>query len=500
MNNQQIKAVAYARVSSEEQKKEGFSIPAQLDLLNDFALKNNIEVVKVFAEAETAKDTGRHKFKEMLQFLKKQNDVNTIIAEKTDRLYRNFNDYVALDVDKTGYTVYLVKENVVLTNASSSHEKLVHGLKVLLAKNFIDNLSEETQKGRKKKVETGYFIGQVPYGYKKLNKNDTVLHPQKSKFVKRAFEIYSQGNISLKNVVKQLFDEGYIYSASHEKITSGQLEKMLKNDSYIGYIRYRGKLYKGKHPKIVSRQLFVKTQKAFKKDGKPDTRCGHNFLYKGMLVCAECGCAITSEIKKGRLIYYHCTGNAKPCSQRKEYIRQEDFDEQIDAAIKRVVIDEKLADYINVLLEDSYKEMQLDTKEKHDYLVEEIKKAETRKDKLLDMYVDGDLDKQLWTQKTQECEYSIKMYNSRLETMKQVDSKFINEGTNIINLSKQTYNLYKQQTIEEKRRLLDVIFEKMTVKDRVINYTYKPPFSYFAKCDLDDVNGIVEYLKSKIGK
>lgn len=144
--------------------------------------------------------------------------------------------------------------------------------------------------------------------------------------------------------------------------------------------------------------------------------------------------------------------------------------------------------------------MQLDTKEKHDYLVEEIKKAETRKDKLLDMYIDGDLDKQLWTQKTQESEYSIKMYNSRLETMKQVDSKFINEGTNIINLSKQTYNLYKQQTIEEKRRLLDVIFERMTVKDRVINYTYKPPFSYFAKCDLDDVNGIAEYLKSKIGK
>lgn len=180
--------------------------------------------------------------------------------------------------------------------------------------------------------------------------------------------------------------------------------------------------------------------------------------------------------------------------------RQEYFDEQIDEAIKRVVIDEKLADYINVLLEESYKEMQLDTKEKHDYLVEEIKKAETLKDKLLDMYIDGDLDKQLWTQKTQECEYSIKMYNSKLETMKQVDRKFINEGTNIINLSKQTYNLYKQQTIEEKRRLLDVIFERMTVKDRVINYIYKPPFSYFAKCDLDDVNGIAEYLKSKIGK
>ena len=52
---QRIKAVIYARVSSEEQKKEGFSIPAQLDLLHDFARKNNIEIVKEFEEAEASR-------------------------------------------------------------------------------------------------------------------------------------------------------------------------------------------------------------------------------------------------------------------------------------------------------------------------------------------------------------------------------------------------------------------------------------------------------------
>ena len=68
---QRIKAVIYARVSSEEQKKEGFSIEAQLDLLHEYANKNNIEVVKEFTEAETAKQTGRHQFAEMLNFHKK---------------------------------------------------------------------------------------------------------------------------------------------------------------------------------------------------------------------------------------------------------------------------------------------------------------------------------------------------------------------------------------------------------------------------------------------
>lgn len=109
---QRIKAVIYARVSSEEQKKEGFSIPAQLDLLRSFAKQHNIDVVREFEEAETAKQAGRHQFNEMLKFLKKSKDVKTVLCEKTDRLYRNFTDYVDLDVDTTGYTVYLVKEGL----------------------------------------------------------------------------------------------------------------------------------------------------------------------------------------------------------------------------------------------------------------------------------------------------------------------------------------------------------------------------------------------------
>ena len=85
----------------------------------------------------------------MLSFLKKHKDVKIILCEKTDRLYRNFNDYV--EVGETDYDLYFVKEGTIINRNSSSHEKLVHGLKVLLAKNFIDNLREETQKGRKKK-------------------------------------------------------------------------------------------------------------------------------------------------------------------------------------------------------------------------------------------------------------------------------------------------------------------------------------------------------------
>ena len=276
---------------------------------------------------------------------------------------------------------------------------------------------------------------------------------------------------------------------------------MLANESYIGYIRHNGKLYKGKHPSIVSKQLFQKAQRAFKKDGKPNSRCGHTFLYKGMMKCAECGCAITSEIKKNKWIYYHCTGNSlQPCSQKKQYIKQEEIDVQIDEAIKSVVIDDRLADYINALLEESYKDMQINTKEKRDYLQAEIKKLNTRKDKYLEMHVDGDISKDVWTKRTQEIDTQLQLLVNQQQAMQLSNTQYIDEGKNIIECSKQAYNLYKQQTVEEKRRLLDVMFDSITVENRTIKYTYKKPFCYFAKCNLADVDEIVDFIKNNISK
>ena len=49
------KAVIYARVSTRDQERGGYSIPAQIEFLQDYALKNNFEVVQIFQEAETAK-------------------------------------------------------------------------------------------------------------------------------------------------------------------------------------------------------------------------------------------------------------------------------------------------------------------------------------------------------------------------------------------------------------------------------------------------------------
>ena len=60
------KAVIYARVSSKEQEREGFSIPAQLKLLKEYAKTHAFEIVREFIDSETAGHAGRKFFGEMV--------------------------------------------------------------------------------------------------------------------------------------------------------------------------------------------------------------------------------------------------------------------------------------------------------------------------------------------------------------------------------------------------------------------------------------------------
>ena len=82
--------------------------------------------------------------------------------------------------------------------------------------------------------------------------------------------------------------------------------------------------------------------------------------------------------------------------------------------------------------------------------------------------------------------------------MKISNEEFINKGKNIIEYSKQAYNLYKNQDIEEKRKLLDILFENITLENRLVKYTYRKPFCYFAQCDFSNIDELVDYIKNNI--
>ena len=243
--------VVYARVSSREQA-EGYSIDAQLKLLKDYARQKGIRVLQTFVEVESAGKVGRPQFSEMINTLR-SNLCRIVIVEKTDRLVRNFRDSV--DLSDSDAEVHLVKEGEVISNESSSHELLIYGLKVLLAKNYLDNLSEEVRKGQQQAISQGAWPHALPMGYRRVNRRiepDGVLGSQIAEMFRRV----ANGD-SLDRVKEWAREQGV--SASKRglaPIGKSQIERIIKNPFYKGFCRWKNQVTPGNHPPLVSPSLW----------------------------------------------------------------------------------------------------------------------------------------------------------------------------------------------------------------------------------------------------
>src|SRR3989344_7524741 len=196
----------YARVSSREQEREGYSIDAQLKSCRDYASGHDLEIVKEFVDVESAKQAGRKQFNELIIYLQEHPEVG-IICEKVDRLHRNLKDY--LTVDDLGRGLIFVKENTIYTPAAKASEKLMHGIKVLMARNYIDNLSDEIKKGLYEKFYQGGYPRKAPIGYLNDKNTRTVKINQKTApHDVKLFDLYATGNYSLDKIASILYKDG----------------------------------------------------------------------------------------------------------------------------------------------------------------------------------------------------------------------------------------------------------------------------------------------------
>jgi DNA invertase Pin-like site-specific DNA recombinase len=192
-----------------------------MKLLRDYAFQNDLTVVQEFIDIETAKTSGRQNFNEMVQFLTKR-DCRIVLVEKTDRLYRNFRDAVTLeDLD---VEIHLVKEGQIISKDARSQAKLIHGIQLVLSRNYIENLREEVKKGMREKAEQGIYPGRAPLGYRNNKADRTIeVHPENAAIVRRIFELYACGQYSLSQLKKLVREE------SGKSISRAYLHTILTN-------------------------------------------------------------------------------------------------------------------------------------------------------------------------------------------------------------------------------------------------------------------------------
>jgi Recombinase zinc beta ribbon domain/Recombinase len=128
--------------------------------------------------------------------------------------------------------------------------------------------------------------------------------------------------VSLNELRVRAFSAGLLHPRSGRRMTKSEIHRILRNPLYYGDFLWNGKLYRGVHEPIVSKQLFEAVQDVFVGANRPKYT-KHRHAFAGLVACGRCGCAMTAEIKKARYIYYHCTGFRGNCGNT--YIREEEL-------------------------------------------------------------------------------------------------------------------------------------------------------------------------------
>ena len=138
-----------------------------------------------------------------------------------------------------------------LNKDSRSHEKFIHGIKVLMAKNYIDNLSEETRKGMLEKAEEGEFPAYAPLGYlhdtaKQIIEKD----PERAPIIRQMFEQYATGKYYIRRLAVQAARQGFT-TRKGQRVARSSVAPILENPFYTGDFLWNGKRYRGKHPPLI---------------------------------------------------------------------------------------------------------------------------------------------------------------------------------------------------------------------------------------------------------
>lgn len=474
-------AVLYTRVSTKDQKKEGFSIPAQAKLLRAYATDERFNVLREFEDDETAKRAGRTGFGEMVKFLKAKRSCRVVLVEKTDRLYRNLKDYGILD--ELDLEIHFVKEHVVLSKTSRSQVKLMHDIRVVLAKNYCDNLSEEAQKGQLEKAEEGIWPGKAALGYSNvkldIGKRGIEPDPKLDQHITRMYERYAVGNVSIEHVRDEAHEDGVRFRRTGAALSIATVHKILRNRIYTGDFEWAGKAYKGIHKPLVSRDLWDRVQSILdRRHEKKNRKVKHDFAFSGLITCGHCDCALVGELKKRQYVYYHCTGYKQRCLE--PYTREEVLEERFTELLRGLAFDDEVLAWVTEGLRQSH----VDEKHHHDDAIArlhaEYTKLQTRIDAMYIDKLDARIDAAFFDQKAGEWRAEQARIKRSIDEHETANQNYLDEGVMLLEVVQRAPDLFEKQPAAGKRRLLNFVLSNCSWKGGELTVTYRQPFDIIA--------------------
>lgn len=375
------KVAIYIRVSTTEQEKEGYSIPAQKEKMIAYCKAKDWLVQDMYVDGGyTGSNTDRPALNRLLGSLK---DIDIVLVYKLDRLSRSQKD-----------TLYLIEDEFISANVdfvsitenfdtTSPFGRAMIGILSVFAQLERENIKERSTMGRIERAKKGLWAGapNPPIGYDLIDSN-LVVNEYEAMQVKEVFNLYLKG-YGTQRIQNAFKNKGYTTKyGDWENVSTHTVYRIIQNRTYIGEISYAKKWYKGIHTPIIDADIFDKANE-YHARRKGNSRSLRHFL-SGLIFCKECGAKYISDSKNNNSYYV--------CENRKKGYKQ-DF-KCMNTIFKTNELEGMAINQLKTLVEDRegtlknmYKDISPNDKEdNNDVIKERILEIDKQIERLMDLY------------------------------------------------------------------------------------------------------------------
>ena len=372
----------YMRVSTEDQAREGFSLPEQKERLEAFCKFKGYTIVDYYTDAGISAKTGNYRpeFERLKEDIKNKK-INTIVALKLDRITRSIYDWEKLMTFLDENDAYLDCANDEI-NTTNANGKMVSRLLMSVSQNEIERTSERTKIGLAGAIKMGHIPNQAPLGYKHEDKRLVIDYSTKD-VVERIFDLYYNGNSYQK--ISNILNEEQVLGKTNWRDSS--IVAILENEIY------KGDFVHGKRTKnptyysnvvepIIDKDKWEECQVQKKRNSRSYQRTV-TYLFLQKLCCPKCNRILGGKAttkKNGHTYYYYY------CNDCKITIKEKTIEEYFNTFINELV------EYDSVVNQFFLPMIKQKFDEPKEELKKEIKKQNDRLERIRKAYISGAFD------------------------------------------------------------------------------------------------------------
>lgn len=449
---------SYDRVSSKDQMTHGNSLVWQYERIDDFATKNNYQIKKRYGGTyESAKTDERKEFQRMLEDVKKDKSISTILVYSYDRFSRSGANGIFLleNLKKLGVKIVAVTQDVDSTTPTGNFQQ---NLYMLLSKLDNDMRKDKSVSGTKSLLQKGYWPYSTPRGYTNLNKFTTAdkhnyIVNEEGKILRKAFIWKATGKFSNKQIVEKLAQAGV-------KVTIRYLGWILANPFYCGYISVSlmpGQIFRGKHPALIDEDTFLKANNISRENprfGVKKIREKSELPLKIFMKDAISGSPLTGYLNnKKKLFYYKSIKQGTNLS-----ISAKILNKKFEQAIQNFEYDQKYQERLRKILTEKLKVHFADAEASEKNSRKRISELKGQLEKVEERFVLGEISKEQYMKFSSLYEQQIKNIELEIGQFEKISSNLEKAVEKGLVIAQNLRQLWVSSDYHEKQRLQYLVF------------------------------------------